>query len=437
MKSASAAQKDRTTRFLPQVRVGFVALALALSVASCGGEQDWEPAGAEPQIATETQALVDPTAGASMGGDMVAMPGDEIERVQGALTDAEKEKAGDPKVVYLFYADGKDLPDTDIDACKGTPPKFTCTFAPTLAECQRQIQSYLDKWYADFNVIFTLTRPTSGKYYTEVVTSGGGAWCDVSSKTAGVAPFLCKDLRGGVAYTFLGGQSAKQTAIIIAQEHAHLVGLEHTTSSRDIMYPSICTDCDDGFVDEELAVDGDRCDRPKQNSYKMMKDRLGAWPGGPKPSVFGCVNDQVPPTIKILSPEADGIVKKNFTLKVDAKDDCNLTSVQVQVMPLKLKAESHAAPFEWDLTNISGQQTITITAVDGFGHVTKESITVMAPVSESVLANGENAAGCAVASSAFGLAGLLPALGMLMLFSRRREVRRRRSVTGALAAKEN
>ena len=162
MKSARAATKHSVTRFLP--KAGFVVLALALSGASCGGEQDGEPSGAGAQVDTETQALVDPTAGASMDGDMVAMPGDEIERVQGALTDAEK--AGDPKVIYLFYADGKDLPDTDIDACKGTPPKFNCTFAPTLAECQRQIQSYLDRWYADFNVIFTLTRPTSEFHVT-------------------------------------------------------------------------------------------------------------------------------------------------------------------------------------------------------------------------------------------------------------------------------
>jgi hypothetical protein len=45
-----------------------------------------------------------------------------------------------------------------------------------------------------------------------------------------------------------------------------------------------------------------------------------------------------------------------------------------------------------------------------------------------------NIAGCAVASSAFGLAGLLPALGVLLLFSRRRRPapRRRRHITGAL-----
>lgn len=438
MKAATTARKlvRKHQTFRSPAWSGLVATFLAGALAAGCGTEEWEASGVGPQIDRETQALVDPTVGASMGGDMVAMPGDDIERVQGALSD-DSAPAGEPKVFYLFYADGKDLPDTDIDACKGTPPKFNCTFAPTLAECQRQIQTYLDKWYADFNIVFTLTRPTSGRFYTEVVSSGGGAWCDVSSKVAGVAPFLCKDLKGGVAYTFLGGQSAKQTAIIIAQEQAHLLGLEHTTSSRDLMYPSICTDCDDGFADEALVVDGDRCDRPKQNSYEMMKDRLGAWPGGPKPSVFGCVNDQRPPTIKILSPEADEPVKKNFTLKVDARDDCDLAAVQVQVMPLKLKAESHAPPFEWDLTNISGQQTITITAIDGFGHVTKQTVTVTAPMDSNVLASGDKATGCAVASSAFGLAGLLPALGMLILFSRRRHIGRRRAVTGALATKDS
>ena len=44
------------------------------------------------------------------------------------------------------------------------------------------------------------TQPTGGKYYTEVVSSGGGAWCKVDDKVAGVAPFLCKDLNGGVAH---------------------------------------------------------------------------------------------------------------------------------------------------------------------------------------------------------------------------------------------
>jgi hypothetical protein len=314
---------------------GLVALALghacvlAVLPVGCGGEE-WEPSGVGPAIDSETQALVDPTA-ASLAGDMVAMPpsasgGTGVERVQSALSSGDgsgSAATSEAKVFYLFYATGKDLPTTDLNACAGTPPKFNCTFAPTLAECQRQIQTYLDKWYADMNIVFTLTRPTSGKFYTEVVSSGGGAWCNVAPKVAGVAPFLCKDLEGGVSYTFLGGQSAKQTAVIIAQEQAHLVGLEHVTSANDLMYPSICSDCD-GFQNKDLSIDGDRCDRATQNSYQMLKDRLGAWPGGPKQSAFGCMDNKIPPTVKILEPAQNATVTKNFALRVDAKDDCDL-----------------------------------------------------------------------------------------------------------------
>ena len=208
----------------------------------------------------------------------------------------------EPKVFYLRYADGTETHTGNYDACTGTrAPKFECSFAPTLVECQRQIQAYLDEWYADFNIVFTLTRPTSGKYYTEVVSSGGGAWCKVDDKVAGVAPFLCKDLNGGVAYTFQGGRSARETAVIIAQEQAHLIGLEHTTNPHDIMYPTISTDTA-GFVDDDSAVTGDRCDREKQNSYAMMKKALGEWPGGPKPSPFGCMEDTQDPFVRFLSP---------------------------------------------------------------------------------------------------------------------------------------
>jgi hypothetical protein len=429
----------RATRTALEGRVS-LALALALALASLGcGNEDWEPTGVGPQIDSETQALVDPTAGPHLGGDMVAPPeGSDVERRTGALS-GDGAKSGAPKVFYLMYADGKTQASAEVNACKGTPPKFTCTFAPTLAECQRQIQTYLDRWYADFNIIFTLTRPTSGPYYTEVVSSGGGAWCDVAPKVAGVAPFLCKDLNGGVAYTFNGGTSAKQTAIIIAQEQAHLVGLEHTTSTHDLLYPSICSDCD-GFSREDLAIDGDRCDRPSQNSYAMMKDRLGEWGGGPKPSAFGCMNDLVAPTVKILEPANGAKVKKNFQLKVEARDDCALTSVSVQVTPQALKTESFAPPFEWDLTNISGQQTITITALDGFGHITKESVTVDAPMTAGT--DPAKAGGCEVASGAYGLAGLLPAMGVLVLFSLRhrpsaRARRRRRPASGAFASDDS
>ncbi len=351
-----------------------LAFGAAMTVLGCG-----EPPGAET---TADSAAAGGSSGASstLETDLMSAeraPGIAAETALPAV--AESSASAAPKVIYLVYADGKTpLPSMNYNACSGLAPKFTCTFAPTLLECQQQIQAYLDRWYADFNVIFTLTKPTSGSYYTEVVSSGGGAWCKVDSTVAGVAPFLCKDLKGGVAYTLDGGQSAHDTAVIIAQEQAHLLGLEHVASDSDIMYPYICRNCD-GFQNQSLAVSGDRCDRTTQNSYQMMKDALGAWPGGPKPSAFGCMEDKQPPSVAFVTPHNGASMGHDFTVKLNAEDDCGLTNVTLTVSPQGLTASAKNGPFEWDLTGISGKQTITATAVDASGHKTVATLDIIAP----------------------------------------------------------
>jgi hypothetical protein len=376
-------------------------------------------------------AAADAGAPMSMHDDLMTPAETETTTVQGALgTGGGK----DPKVIYLRYADGTEQHTSSYDACNsGKVPKFECTFAPTLVECQRQIQAYLDAWYADFNVIFTLTRPTSGKYYTEVISSGGGAWCKVDDKVAGIAPFLCNDLAGGVAYTFQGGRSAHETAVIIAQEQAHLLGLEHTTNSHDIMFPTISPDTM-GFVDDDSGVTGDRCDRATQNSYKMMKKALGEWPGGPKPSAFGCMEDTQTPTVRFLSPGSGEKKGHAFSVSVDVRDDCDVKKVEITVMPQGLTAVATSAPYEWDLTGINGTQTITVTATDGSGRTGSATLDVTAPETREELGPNESdsAGGCSVASSAFSAAGVIPAFAMLLLFSGKNRRTRVRRVTGAL-----
>src|SRR5262249_22277241 len=152
----------------------------------------------------------------------------------------------------------------------------------------------------------------------------------------------------------------------------------HTKSPHDLMYPTICQDCD-GFVDDELDIDGDRCDRQTQNSYQMLKDRLGAWPGGPKPSAFGCMTDDNAPVVKIMEPADGATVGANCSVRVEARDDCDLARVDVSVMPQALSAVSRTPPFAWDLSNIAGPQTIFVTATDGVGHSVSTSVTVTAP----------------------------------------------------------
>jgi hypothetical protein len=408
---------------------GAAVSALAvIAVAGCADGPD------EPALADGS------TPGSTLHGDLVeAKAPVAVAAATGSTGGASGKPAGGPapKVIYLVYADGKTpLPATSYDACSGAAPKFNCSFGTSLLDCQQQIQTFLDRWYADFNVIFTLTRPLSGAFYTEVVSSGGGAWCNVASTVAGVAPFLCQDLHGGVAYTLDGGASAHDTAVIIAQEQAHLLGLEHVSDDKDIMYPFICKGCD-GFKNQAVATSGDKCDRATQNSYQMMLAALGPWGGGPKPSAFGCINDTSPPTVKFLAPGDHDKMGHDFSVKVDAHDDCQLADVTITVEPQGLSASASKGPYEWDLTGVDGDQTITVTAADAAGHTTVATLAISAPsAGQYVAPPGESGAGgCTMASGAFGAAGLLPSLAMLLLFigRSRRPRQRRRVVPGALA----
>ena len=179
---------------------------------------------------------------------------------------------------------------------------------------------------------------------------------------------------------FQGGRSARETAVIIAQEQAHLVGLEHTTDPHDVMYPTICTDCA-GYVDADSGISGDKCDRGTQNSYAMMKKGLGAWPGGPKPSVFGCMEDTQEPSVRFVTPGNGEKKGHDFAVTVDVRDDCDVKKVEIQVMPQGLSAVATAPPYEWDLSGINGIQTITVTATDGAGHTGQATLQVTARTS--------------------------------------------------------
>jgi hypothetical protein len=191
--------------------------------------------------------------------------------------------ADPPRVIYLWYADGGPLPAPG-PPCEGkVPPAYTCDFGRDLEDCKRQVQAYLDRWYADFNAVFTLEQPQTTPYYTVVITSSG-SWCEQGSMVGGVAPINCRNIESGVSYAFLCGRNPKACASIIAQEQAHTVGLAHTTSRTDVMYPALQAIAL-GFENAENLVSGGLC-RRTQNSYAMMLDRLGPWPGGPKPSPF-------------------------------------------------------------------------------------------------------------------------------------------------------
>jgi hypothetical protein len=202
---------------------------------------------------------------------------------------------GKPAYLWIWYGDGKSRPSEDSPSCGGyTPSAYKCDLS-SMDDCKRQVLAYLDAWYADFNILFTFSRPPSGDYYTIVVTNDG-TWCprepvDGGIVEGGVAYSSgCNDITGFAGYAFECGANAHDCATLIAHEHAHMVGLEHTNSITDIMNQKVRSTAS-GFDKEDNAVVDDICDYLTQNSYQRMLSALGPWPGGTKPGPLTAVPD--------------------------------------------------------------------------------------------------------------------------------------------------
>lgn len=262
-------------------RAGFLAVvAPLLAAAGCSPE----PGAVGPPFDGEGRGEdLDPLPESSFEGDLVPRlaDGDEFGGATAALS-------AEPRVVWLFYADGISNPKAinPNKACSGDPmpPKFTCSYG-SVDECRRKVQALLDKWYKNFNLIFTYSKP-SGMY--DLVTITSMVHCPGLSGALGYADFWtdCRNNYGGGAWAFKCGSDARTCAITIAQEQAHLVGLQHTDSTNDLLYPMACS-CD-GFEDKSntVVMPQKNCSG-SQNSYQMMKMRLGDWPGGTKPDPAG------------------------------------------------------------------------------------------------------------------------------------------------------
>jgi hypothetical protein len=198
----------------------------------------------------------------------------------GALSGPLASTAWATRQIFIWYPDGGPLP-ASAKICRGLPPAFQCRSGAHVDECRRAVQTHLDRWYADFDVTFTYDEPTSGEFDT-VVAASSGAWCQADANTASRSPLpLCgvNDLRS--VAIFHCGDDPKLCATLIAKEHAHLWGLQHTGSLLDVMSAEGSLE-HAGFEDAENLSDKVTCGR-FQNSYQLMLARLGPWTGGMKP----------------------------------------------------------------------------------------------------------------------------------------------------------
>ncbi|HEY0709219.1 MAG TPA: hypothetical protein VGG33_20585 [Polyangia bacterium] len=183
--------------------------------------------------------------------------------------------------VFLWFADGGEPPASVREICLGgRPPAFRCVAGP-VETCRQAILAHLDRWYAAVDVVFSFAAPTEGLFDTVALTSDG-AWCDADARTVSRSPLpLCTAVPKGSIAIFRCGDDAKACATLVAKEQAHLLGLQHSASATDVMN-EVAGTLHDGFEDRDNTLTSAKCGR-QQNSYRLLLERAGRWPGGPKP----------------------------------------------------------------------------------------------------------------------------------------------------------
>lgn len=181
------------------------------------------------------------------------------------------------RLIYVWFADGGAAPSPGV--CGATaPPRFRCDDGGSSGGCQARIMRKLAALYRDFDVELVTWDPTPAPHFTVVVTSADAAWCGDGSQpptTRGLAPVNCAagGEFGNTAYVFSCDRDAATCARRIAQEQAHLVGLDHSASPSDVMYPF---ETDSAvFRDRSFRTLTPRCGQATQNSHESMLKRFG------------------------------------------------------------------------------------------------------------------------------------------------------------------
>ena len=125
-----------------------------------------------------------------------------------------------------------------------------------------------------------------------------------------------------------------------------------------------------------------------------------------------------------MGPGDGSVVTPDFTMHVKAMGDCEISKVEVDVSPQVLHASAVTPPYDWDLTNIHGRQTIVVTATDSRGQSSSTTVTVTAPADGPP--DDMSPAGCSVGGAASvdtapaGFAQLLIPAAAAMVIRRRR-----------------
>lgn len=285
----------------------------------------------------------------------------------------------DPAIIYvnmdganLGCGNGDDaLSNSSFIACQYGFTGNYSSYGGTDAQRQSVIDAVKQDW-APFNAVITTTRPNAGPY-TMCMT--GPANHPFGDGVLGIAPLDCfnQSMPSNIVFAFHsasqldGFLGANTQATTISQEVAHAYGLEHVSSSADIMNP-YNQGGNPAFTDTCIALVGNGqpiqcgaqhqqyCANGQQNSYQEL---IGLW-GASNP-------DDAPPSVVVSYPYDGDVfeVAADFTITCEASDNETVASVQLWIDGMQMGATKTAAPYAWEVTDIpEGQYDIYCVAAD-------------------------------------------------------------------------
>ena len=217
-----------------------------------------------------------------------------------ALSGTAVAESPGPAVLYLNFSAGTEsiaASDHD-DATQNQSQVGQLAPAPRFewsgmheAEAARRILDRVQELFLPFNILVTAQRPEQGPYLMAML-GGNGVKLGFPAAAAGVAILDCENRRSNElvfvfpeAATLAAPDPIEAVAVAVAQEVGHAFGLEHSVDPEDIMFSNVALR-GKRIVDADVRVAGiPGCGRTRQNSFRMLVDRLGRWPlGSDKPA---------------------------------------------------------------------------------------------------------------------------------------------------------